>query len=209
MIFGMCSRFCFSLPYFSNAGPSIEMPNEVSGKRQPSLLISSRRIRASSLGSPPPPYSFGHSGTVQPRSAILSSHTRCASFLNFQCRPPQHTSPSSATGWRISGGQFASSHARVSRRKLSSWSSGFSCADMVDVSSAVFDRSLDLWGSSAAGHDAEPRRCKFFGVLAIQQGARISGVALQAARVNALRNRGHAEARERQEERPIRNVRAT
>src|SRR5690606_35966638 len=56
---------------------------------------------------------------VQPRAAIASSQALCASLLNTGSRPPQHRSLSSRMGWRISAGQFASSQARVSRRKPS------------------------------------------------------------------------------------------
>src|ERR1700691_580450 len=78
-IFGRCSRFCSSDPYFSSAGPSIQMPKLSSGERQLSARISWRRILASSRVSPPPPYSRGHSGTVHPSAPIRSSHCRCAS----------------------------------------------------------------------------------------------------------------------------------
>src|SRR5579872_6818594 len=95
------------------------MPKLSSGERHPSAAISWRRIFASSRESPPPPYSRGHSGTVHPLAAIRSIHWRCASDLNFHLRPPQQVSSSPVAGRRISGGQFASSHVRVSFRKVS------------------------------------------------------------------------------------------
>src|SRR6476646_12071589 len=95
------------------------MPQLVSGGRAPIRCISSLRILASAAESPPPPYSFGQSGTVQPRSAITSSHCRWASDWKVHLRPPQQASASDRSGWRISVGQLASSHARVSARKAS------------------------------------------------------------------------------------------
>ena len=95
------------------------MPNEVSGCRAPIAAISWRRIFASSPSRPPPPYSFGQCATVQPLSRIRSNQTRCGSEENFALRPPQKVSASEVIGLRISGGQLASSQARVSRRKFS------------------------------------------------------------------------------------------
>src|SRR5262249_556250 len=65
------------------------------------------------------PFSFGQSGTVQRLSRMRSNQTRCGSDENFVLRPPQNTSASEAAGLRISGGQFASSQARVSLRNCS------------------------------------------------------------------------------------------
>ena len=79
--------------------------------------ISSRRILVSAGERPPPPYSLGQSGTVQPRSAMTSSHCFCAGEEKVALRPPQQASSSDRTGLRISGGQLASSQARVSARK--------------------------------------------------------------------------------------------
>src|SRR5260370_11664875 len=93
-IFGRCSRFCSSDPYFNSAGPSIQMPKLSSGERQPSARISWRRILVSSRESPPPPSSSAHPGTVHPFSAMRVSHNRCASDWKTQCRPPQHVSSS-------------------------------------------------------------------------------------------------------------------
>jgi hypothetical protein len=50
---------------------------------------------------------------------MRSNQTRWASEENFVLRPPQNTSPSDVAGLRISGGQFASSQARVSLRNCS------------------------------------------------------------------------------------------
>ena len=44
----------------------------------------------SSLFKPPPPYSLGQSGAVQPLAPILSIHNFCSSLLNVHLRPPQH-----------------------------------------------------------------------------------------------------------------------
>ena len=95
------------------------MPKLISGLRALIRAISCLSTLVSAGESPPPPYSFGQSGTVQPRSAIRSIQSFCASFLKTGLRPPQQASLSSRTGSRISGGQFASSQARVSARKVS------------------------------------------------------------------------------------------
>ncbi len=64
---------------------------------------------------------------VQPRAAMRSSHWRCGP-LSFASRPPQTTSASLRIGVRISAGQFASSQARVSARKVSGVSTmAFTC----------------------------------------------------------------------------------
>src|SRR5882724_404255 len=118
-IFGRCSFFCASVPYFSSAGPSIEMPKETSGGRAPIAAISWRTILACSPSSPPPPYSFGQCGTVQPLSRIRSNQMRCGSDEKVVLRPPQKVSSSEVIGRRICGGQLASSQVRVSRRKSS------------------------------------------------------------------------------------------
>ena len=101
-------------------GPSIQMPKLVSGARQ---LERAHLLRAApwprSAIRPPPPYSRGQVGTVQPRSPMRCSHRRCASDWNLALRPPQQMSSSLAIGWRISAGQLASSQARVSARKSS------------------------------------------------------------------------------------------
>ena len=156
------------------------MPNDVSGSRHVSRAISSRSTRASSLLKPPPPYSFGHSGTVQPRSAMRSSHTRCASFLNFQRRPPQQTSPSSATGWRISAGQFASSQARVSRRKALELIDGFELCGHVYVPRLMSGCNPTYMlrarqpqaGRGESLRDAAVRECARIGCVALQARAR-------------------------------------
>jgi len=49
-------------------------------------------------------------------SRIRSNQTRCGSEENLVLRPPQNVSSSEVIGRRISGGQLASSQARVSRR---------------------------------------------------------------------------------------------
>ncbi len=95
------------------------MPKLDSGGRAPILPISSRSTLCSAPSRPPPPYSFGQSGTVQPLSRMRSNQTRCGSDENLVLRPPQNTSPSPLAGLRISGGQLASSQARVSRRNCS------------------------------------------------------------------------------------------
>src|ERR1700691_5326283 len=115
-IFGRCSFFCASVPYFSSAGPSIQMPKLDNGERAPIADISSRKTLASAASNPPPPYSLGQSGTVQPLSRIRSNQIRCGSDENLVLRPPQNVSSSEVIGRRISGGQLASSQGRGSRR---------------------------------------------------------------------------------------------
>ena len=95
------------------------MPNELSGLRARIAAISSRSALVSAGESPPPPYSSGQSGTVQPRAPIASIQAFCAGVSIDWSRPPQHASFSERTGSRISGGQFASSQARVSVRNVS------------------------------------------------------------------------------------------
>ena len=73
---GRCSRFCSSLPSCRSSGPIIASPKPMSGGRSFSFAISSARTFASSFESPPPPYSRGHVGAVQPRSAISASQRR-------------------------------------------------------------------------------------------------------------------------------------
>ena len=80
---------------------------------------SSCRILFSSLDSPPPPYSAGHVGAVQPREAILSIQT-LVSGLGYDAFRPPHGISRSGMGVRMEAGQFSSSQARVSARKVSS-----------------------------------------------------------------------------------------
>ena len=47
----------------------------MSGAGSLRAVISSFSTLASALDSPPPPYSVGHSGAVQPRAAMTSSQT--------------------------------------------------------------------------------------------------------------------------------------
>src|SRR3984893_13195589 len=96
----------------------MEMPKHTSGGRAPIAAISWRRILACSGSRPPPPYSFGQCGTVQPLSRIRSNQTRCGSEENLVLRPPQNVSSSDVIGRRISGGQLASSQEWGSWRKL-------------------------------------------------------------------------------------------
>jgi hypothetical protein len=79
-IFGRCSRFCSSVAYSSSTGPSIHNPKEKSGGLARIRAISCDRTRASSVDSPPPPYSFGQVGAVQRRSAIRSSQSLASGF---------------------------------------------------------------------------------------------------------------------------------
>src|ERR1700749_4427745 len=146
VILGRCSFFWASVPYFKSAGPSMEMPNEVSGPRAPIAAISWRTILASSPSRPPPPYSFGQCGTVQPLSRMRSNQTRCASEENLALRPPQKVSLSDAMGLRISGGQLVSSQARVSLRNFSrSAIRRFHCKDRcADLSPRAQDFNMSL-----------------------------------------------------------------
>src|SRR5579864_5131519 len=113
--------FCSSLAYSSKTGPSIQMPNDISGGRAFKRASSCASTRASALASPPPPYSLGQVGAVQPLADMRSSQS-CSGFLNLALRPPQielSSSSSTAALPRIEGGQLASSQLRVSLRKVS------------------------------------------------------------------------------------------
>ena len=72
---------------------------------------------ASSLDSPPPPYFVGHVGAVQPLAAMRSSQSFC-SGRTYSARLPPATCSFSGMKVRMTGGQFASSHARVSVRNV-------------------------------------------------------------------------------------------
>src|ERR1700759_5127885 len=109
----------------------MEMPKEGSGARAPIAAISCRTILASSPSRPPPPYSCGQCGTVQPLSRMRSNQTRCGSDENFALRPPQKVSVSAVIGLRISGGQLASSQARVFLRNVSRSAMGVSTVKIV------------------------------------------------------------------------------
>ena len=120
---GRCSAFCAAVPCVNNTGPNMLMPKPNSGCRAPSCCISSFRIWASAGDSPPPPYSRGQVGTVQPRSTMSASQRWLSGFLNTALRPPQ-TRSSSGMGVRNDAGQWVSSQCRVSRRKVSRGSTG-------------------------------------------------------------------------------------
>src|SRR6187549_3869449 len=132
------------------------MPKLDSGERAPIADISSRNTLASPASSPPPPYSLGQSGTVQPLSRIRSNQMRCGSDENLVLRPPQKVSPSEVIGLRISGGQLACSQARVSLRNFSR--SDISAFPILEIGStlAVASRnSIYLCGvpcGSSGGH---------------------------------------------------------
>src|SRR5258708_9080030 len=113
--------------------------------------INLRTILSCSPSRPPPPYSFGQCGTVQPLSRIRSNQMRCGRDENLVLRPPQKVSASDVIGRRISGGQLASSQARVSRRK-------FSRSDMgVSIWQAAVDRPAIGWccWPDLSGHTAK------------------------------------------------------
>jgi hypothetical protein len=95
------------------------MPKLNSAGRHFMRDISSLSTAACSRDKPPPPYSRGQVGTVQPRAAMRSSHSLLSGFLYTALRPPQIRS-SSGMGVRIDGGQLSSSQARTSVRKVSS-----------------------------------------------------------------------------------------
>ncbi len=100
--------FCSSLPNSRRAGPNIQRPNENKAGRALIRRSSCCRMRACALLRPPPPYSAGHSGAVQPFSPMRSSQTFESGFLNASRVPPQ-TISSSFIGVRMLGGQFSSS----------------------------------------------------------------------------------------------------
>ena len=97
------------------------MPKLNKGCLAPMKNISSFKILTSSLVNPPPPYSFGTVGIVQPFSPILSSQILDSGFLYFAFLPPQ-TSSTGVLGsapFLIDGGQFLSNQSLVSSLNLS------------------------------------------------------------------------------------------
>ena len=80
--------------------------------------ISSCSALPSADESPPPPYSFGHVGAVQPRSPMTFSHF-ATSGGNWTFLPPGQTSSSERGRVNIDFGALASSHSRASARKRS------------------------------------------------------------------------------------------
>ncbi len=90
----------------------------MSGGRSRSFAISSASTFASCFASPPPPYSFGHVGAVQPRSAMTSSQ-RFASPEHGILLPPQQSSSVALYVVYIDAGAFACSQRWVSSRKVS------------------------------------------------------------------------------------------
>src|SRR5580692_5269320 len=99
------------------------MPNDISGGRALSRPISCCSARASELDRPPPPYSLGQVGAVQPLSAIRSNQSFASGFFHLARRPPQielsSSSVTAAAAPRIEAGQLASSQLRASFRKAS------------------------------------------------------------------------------------------
>src|SRR6202012_2603811 len=97
------------------------MPNDNSAGRALMRASSWPSTLASSFDKPPPPYSLGHVGAVHPFAPMRSSQSLASGFLYVCLRPPQTASSSNAPPPcpRIEGGQFSSSHLRVSARKFS------------------------------------------------------------------------------------------
>ena len=73
--------FCSSDANSSNAGPSIQIPKLDKAGLALIAINSSCRILFSSKLKPPPPYSFGQVGQVQPFSPILSNHNFASECL--------------------------------------------------------------------------------------------------------------------------------
>src|SRR5207237_4359166 len=98
------------VPYSSRVGPIMVSPNPTSGAGSLRAAISSRRTFASALDRPPPPYGVGHSGAVQPRSAITLSQT-CMSGLGYVARRPhQFPSPRPSIVPLLQDGGLSESH---------------------------------------------------------------------------------------------------
>src|ERR1700712_4620874 len=130
----------------------MEMPNETSGCRAPIAAISWRTILWCSPSRPPPPYSFGQFGQVQPLSRIRSNQTFCASEENLALRPPQKVSLSEVIGLRISGGQLASRQVRGSRRKFSrSDISAFPCGNVESTLAIALRNSICISAAPCSG----------------------------------------------------------
>ena len=99
------------MPYSSRVGPIIVVPMPDTGARISSARISWSSTTYSSLPRPAPPYSSGQVGTVKPRSAQRSIHSRWSSVIATLV-PPPGTTP----GPRQLSGQLASSQSRTSLR---------------------------------------------------------------------------------------------
>jgi hypothetical protein len=136
------------------------MPKLCSGTRHLSAAISSRSTAACACVRPAPPYSRGHCGTVQPRSAMRCIHWRCASLWNLKRLPPQQTSASVFAGWRISSGQFASSQARVVATE--SVERARVCAGHVGAHSCLLDDAGWVLSLSRARFPIRPDTCSVF-----------------------------------------------
>ena len=95
------------------------MPKENRGGRALIRAISCSSTRACAAVRPPPPYSLGHMGAVQPFSAMRSSQILLSGLAHLNLAPPQGVS-SAVRGVRMEAGQLASSHSRVSVRNTSS-----------------------------------------------------------------------------------------
>ena len=94
-------------------GANIHIPKLFRARRALILNNSWCKTLVSSLFRPPPPYSFGSCGAVQPFSPILSSHS-LDSGLTYSAFLPPHTSSSGTRGVLILGGQFSSNHSLTS-----------------------------------------------------------------------------------------------
>ena len=81
-------------------------PKPINGAGSCRVFISCCNTLASSLESPPPPYWDGHSGAVQPRSAMTSSQTFISGFEYLALRPPQFPSSRVFPTPRIEAGAF-------------------------------------------------------------------------------------------------------
>src|SRR5581483_3379510 len=110
--------FCSSVATWRSSGPIIVRPKPTSGGRRRRRAISWASTLASAADRPPPPYSRGQVGAVQPRSAITASQ-RWTSSGYVVLRPPQHTSSGERGGVAIEGGALAASQRRTSSRKAS------------------------------------------------------------------------------------------
>ena len=85
---GRCSRHWPGVPNSKMAGPIIVKPCPASGAGALMRRISSSSTKLSAASRPPPPYSFGQVGAVQPRSAMRSSHSLVSGLAYTALRPP-------------------------------------------------------------------------------------------------------------------------
>ncbi len=118
MIGGICVWRCSSVPYSSRTGRASIVPCHARGLDSQGPAFPRPGMMASSPDRPPPPYCLGQVGAVP---ALCPPCDRATASVpgacrRLACRRRPVRPPASTCAWR--GGQFASSQARVSVRKV-------------------------------------------------------------------------------------------